>query len=387
MKNIYIFCKPGVAYEYGTGTFVNQFIIAFRKEPVQLNIVYLGSDKNTFSEEYKEGIRYLHLPLPDTSALTEEETVLEKKVMIYFLLPYMQAVESPVFLFNCLEKECFVEQLRTYCPSARILYVVHYLDWGGSVSDEELTFYQAVDKLICLSKETVRFLVEQKNVPANKMVCIKNALEDMFTPLSEEEKLALRRKWYIGPDEKIVLFVGRVDLFKGMDFLIEAFKLFIKEKPESRLFIVGDGLLDVYIRKCDPAWSKITFTGKLAYEKVQELYRIADLGVLSSLQEQCSFVAIEMLMYGIPTIVSDAPGLNEMFEEGVNTFRKVKLTYRHPISPAEVNTLSRAMQEAFEEVERLRKIGYMSRKCYEENYRLARFQEEWRNVCKDIFLS
>lgn len=385
MRNLFIFCKRGVAHEYGTGTFVRQFIAAFADEAVKLNIVYLVTGGQHFSEEVKGGIRYFYIPEPDTSALLEEEEVYGKKISIYFLLPFLHSVENPVFLFNCLEKECLIRLLREYCPSALILYVVHYLEWGGQVRDDELDFYHAVDKLICLSKETVRFLAEQKNIPDQKIVCIKNALEDRGERVSEELKLALRRKWYIHPHEKVLLFVGRVDPFKGMDFLIEAFKLFIKEEPESRLFIVGDGLLDVYTRKCDPAWSKITFTGKLDYEKVQELYQIADLGILPSLQEQCSFVAIEMLMYGLPTIVSAAPGLDEMFEEGVNTFRKVKLNCWHIIKREEVYDMYYAIQEAFGDSEKMREIGIKGRKCYEENYRLTRFRKEWASVWKTIF--
>lgn len=384
MRNLFIFCKRGVAHEYGTGTFVRQFITAFGEDDVHLNMVYLVTGGQHFSEEVKKGIHYFYIPEPDTSALLEEEKVYGKKIYIYFLLPFLHAVENPVFLFNCLEKECFIRELRAYCPSALVLYVVHYLEWGGNVTEEELDFYHAVDKLICLSKETVRFLAEQKNIPDQKIVCIKNALEDRGERLSEEQKLALRRKWYIHPDEKVLLFVGRVDPFKGMDFLIEAFKLFIEKEPESRLFIVGDGLLDVYTRKCDPAWSKITFTGKLGYEKVQELYQIADLGILPSLQEQCSFVAIEMLMYGLPTIVSAVPGLDEMFEEGVNTFRKIKLTYRHTLDKGEIKKLSSTMQEVFRDSDKMRQIGKQSRKWYEENYGLDRFREEWLHVWENI---
>ena len=47
-----------------------------------------------------------------------------------------------------------------------------------------------------------------------------------------------------------------------------------------------------------------------------KLIIIADIGVLPSCQEQCSYVGIEMLMHGIPLVGTDAMGISEMIEEG-----------------------------------------------------------------------
>jgi glycosyltransferase involved in cell wall biosynthesis len=49
-----------------------------------------------------------------------------------------------------------------------------------------------------------------------------------------------------------------------------------------------------------------------------ELYTIADPGVMPSLHEQCSYVAIEMMTHGISLIAGNSTGLNEMMEESVS---------------------------------------------------------------------
>ena len=67
---------------------------------------------------------------------------------------------------------------------------------------------------------------------------------------------------------------------------------------------VGDGFYSYYLNSCNPTWNKITFTGKLNKEDLYKLYQIADIGVLPSFHEQCSYVAIEMMMYGIPLVAS-----------------------------------------------------------------------------------
>jgi glycosyltransferase involved in cell wall biosynthesis len=43
--------------------------------------------------------------------------------------------------------------------------------------------------------------------------------------------------------------------------------------------------------------------------------------VIPSLHEQCSYVAIEMSMFGVPMIVSDVDALSEMFNDGVNALK------------------------------------------------------------------
>lgn len=386
MIQLYILCKEGVAMEYGVGTYVTQLTACLQTEPIQLNVVHLLTGGERFSVEDKKDTRHFHIPMPDVSLLTEEEQAYAGKVCLYFLLPYVKPEEKSVFLFNYLAKACFLEQIRSYWSNARFLYVAHFLEYTERMEADELSFYLAVDRIICLSDETRRFLIDRKNISATKTVRIWNAMADSFRRISPEEKGWFRQKLCIFPDEKILLFVGRVDLFKGIDFLIEAFKIFLKENQNSRLFIVGNGLLDLYTSKCAPVWSKISFTGKLEPHQLQELYLIADLGILPSLHEQCSFVAIEMMMYGIPVIVSAAPGLNEMFEAGYNAVDKVQLPFRYKIEEKGVQNLSSAMHNAFIHPEQLALVGRNARGCYEDMYQLDKWREAYKELLVDIWL-
>ena len=110
--------------------------------------------------------------------------------------------------------------------------------------------------------------------------------------------------------------------------MIKAFRMLLKKNPDCRLVIAGDGDLSKYIyesRYC----SKITFVGKLPHKELYLLYQIADIGVLPSLMEQCSYTVIEMLMFGLPIIGTTTPGISEMIEDGVHGY-KVKIRKRIP---------------------------------------------------------
>lgn len=93
--------------------------------------------------------------------------------------------------------------------------------------------------------------------------------------------------------------------------------------PACRLVIAGSGDFNRYfhlVRFC----SRITFVGKLNQKELYKIYQIADVGVLLSFTEQCSYTIIEMLMFGLPIIGTTAPGLSEMFEDGIHGI-KIKM--------------------------------------------------------------
>lgn len=84
------------------------------------------------------------------------------------------------------------------------------------------------------------------------------------------------------------------------------------------------------------------FLGKLDKITLSNIYNIADIGVMPSRHEQCSFVAIEMMMHGLSVISSNTSGLNEMFSDisklnfvekesqlSVSTKELTKLILRH----------------------------------------------------------
>ena len=55
--------------------------------------------------------------------------------------------------------------------------------------------------------------------------------------------------------------------------------------------------------------------GKVDKELFSVFYQISDVGVMASFHEQCSYVAIEMMAYGIPLVGTDTTGLKEMLED------------------------------------------------------------------------
>lgn len=64
--------------------------------------------------------------------------------------------------------------------------------------------------------------------------------------------------------------------------------------------------------------TKVTYTGHLERKELKKWYQMADIGVIPSYTEQCSYVGIEMMMHGLPIVTSDGFGLRDMFKDQGN---------------------------------------------------------------------
>lgn len=180
-----------------------------------------------------------------------------------------------------------------------------------------------------MSNSTQNLLSKIYGLPINKFCILYNGLKDESILLNSDKRLNLKKNFLFSKEEKIILFVGRLDEIKGLGELIFTFKKLLQIDPYCHLVIVGDGFYSYYLNSCNPTWNKITFTGKLNKEDLYKLYQIADIGVLPSFHEQCSYVAIEMMMYGIPLVASTSTGLSEMIEDGVSGYHIPIIEYEN----------------------------------------------------------
>lgn len=131
--------------------------------------------------------------------------------------------------------------------------------------------------------------------------------------------------------------------------------------------IVGSGDYDYYMKECENICTHVTWTGLLKKDKLYELYSIADLGVMPSFNEQCSYVAIEMMMHSVPLIASTSAGLREMVEDGVTAL--LVSVVEHP-EHMEIDTevLAEKMILLLQDHFKRKQIGRNGRKRYEQLY-------------------
>jgi len=109
---------------------------------------------------------------------------------------------------------------------------------------------------------------------------------------------------------KNFIFVGRLSSEKNIDQLIRVFK----DKIDLNLTVVGQGKLEKKLKK--QATSNIKFLGYINNKELKEIYLNNDVLILPSLREPWGLVVEEALYFGLPVILSNRVGSNELIEDG-----------------------------------------------------------------------
>jgi glycosyltransferase involved in cell wall biosynthesis len=116
----------------------------------------------------------------------------------------------------------------------------------------------------------------------------------------------------------LILFMGRLNLIKGPDLLLEAFAKVASEFPDTRLVFAGpdEGLGDTLAQEAETRGlqDRVHFLGFVSGVDKSLAYRSASLLVVPSRHEAMSIVAVEGGICGVPVLMTDQCGLNELAE-------------------------------------------------------------------------
>lgn len=117
-------------------------------------------------------------------------------------------------------------------------------------------------------------------------------------------------------DKPFILFMGRLNLIKGPDLLLEAFCLVAKQFPSYHLVFAGPdgGLLSSLKQraKASEVNNRVHFIGYVAGGDKINAYHEADFLVIPSRQEAMSIVVLEAGACGTPVLLTDQCGFNEV---------------------------------------------------------------------------
>ena len=155
-------------------------------------------------------------------------------------------------------------------------------------------------------------------LPFEKINVVPNGVSPSNFTVSERD-YDFRRK-YAMDNEKIILFMGRLVYEKGIQHLISAMPKILNNYHDAKLIVAGKGgMLGELQNEVNSLGlgNKVYFTGQLSPKQVQKMYKCADIAVFPSTYEPFGIVAIEAMLSGVPTVVTDIGGLNEIVDHGV----------------------------------------------------------------------
>lgn len=180
--------------------------------------------------------------------------------------------------------------------------------------EEECKIYKIVDTIVCLSESTIGILRDIYNLREDKIALIPNGIEYHYPVNRKTLKISTRKKLGISQDIKLGIFVGRMVRSKGIESLLKALLEIQHEAPNFMCVLIGpiDGIMSYKMELCQLS-GKIILTNVLDQKELNDWYMAADIGILPSYSEQCSYVAIEMMQHNLSIVSSDCIGLRDMF--------------------------------------------------------------------------
>ena len=400
-KNVYILNETSLGNNTGVNSYIKQLAIYLtNKTNLNIYIIDICLEQKEFIIESKNSISIYHIPIQWEMLIKKKKRYYRNIFYQHFPLNRNMINRYRIFRLN---NKFFL--FKAYIYNINIFFVVHYLDlnylakWDTNILNDlssledtivdkfnihqlierDRFIFNHVDKIICLSEETKKLLQTYYQLTENRISIVYNGLKDEAIFISKMEKQLLKTRLSFNKDDRIILYVGRLDPYKGIFELIQAFKQIVNKTPNTRLVLVGGGDISLFLKECQGFWSKITFTGLIDKEYVYKFYQIATIGVLPSYTEQCSYAAIEMMMHGLPLIGTTAGGISEMIEEGKNGY-KIHLKEEDNKKILNINELAIKIEELlYDEIKRSFFSRY-SRMRYEKYYQLNIMGNEMEKI-------
>ena len=161
------------------------------------------------------------------------------------------------------------------------------------------------DYFIGCSKQAGEWLFGSKVVNGNRFFVLNNAIDtDRFT-YDENIRNEYRDEFGL-MDEKVFIQVGRLSKQKNYLFTIDVFSDYLKEDPEAKLFIIGNGELkeeiEEKIKELKIDKNVVMLEGR---NDVNKLLMMADIFMMPSLFEGLSVAAVEAQASGMKCLCSN----------------------------------------------------------------------------------
>lgn len=131
-----------------------------------------------------------------------------------------------------------------------------------------------------------------------------------FIPLNKSD---MRQKHGFSEDDKIIMYIGRLEAEKNLEFLINVF--YDLERKSYILVLVGDGKDKIRLQNIclERDLKNVIFQGQLDRDTIPEILNCADLLIITSFFESGPLVILEAIACNIPVVSTDVGRVREFF--------------------------------------------------------------------------
>ena len=234
--------------------------------------------------------------------------------------------------------------------------------------------FRRITKFVCLTKEIEDELVKELFMSRNKLIRIPNGVDlQRFKPANPLKRKKIRENMGIRPGEKVILFVGRLEKKKRVDFLLRAWHGVQSDRnANERLLIVGEGSLRSELENLAEKLKigrKVTFYGES--DNVIPCMQAADIFVLPSVSEGLANVFLESMAVGLPVVGTNTTGNCEILKPKKNAVL---------FEQEDIQDLTKAILYLLQNEEAAGNLGHNARRYVEDHFDLNNVVLQYANL-------
>ncbi|MEK6646391.1 MAG: glycosyltransferase [Candidatus Firestonebacteria bacterium] len=299
-------------------------IITFAKEFKKLGhtVYIIAPEYPNYTDEEKNIIRLKSIPAPFPPkyrwCLSWLVNLEEKLKGIDLDIIHIQS-PFPVGFLGIKEarkrKIPIVNTYHTLYPAYILSYMTFLPKWAGKIVEKYSAWACNKSDLIISPSPQMKDALVEYGVTA-KIEVLPTGI-DLEKLLVKSDADDFKKKYKIGSDERILLFMGRLGREKNVEFLIKALPKIIEKVPNVRLVISGEGVAKDEIlntAKSLGVIDKVLLLGFLSHNDWINAYGAAELFTFASLTETQGLVLLEAMALNTPVVAVGAMGVLDVMK-------------------------------------------------------------------------
>lgn len=273
------------------------------------------------------------------------------------------------------------------------VYHVHSTEWGRSmgrgsrtVSEIERLGAEYASTIITVSN-AMKDDLQMHSWPADKIRVVWNGVDpDIYDPssINQQDRESLRERYGIGPDENMILFVGRLVHVKGVEELVQAMPHILSEFPKTKLVILGKGEMEGGLQNLIRDLGlkdRVILRTEFVSERERILhYAAADVCVFPSIYEPFGIVSLEAMAMERPVVVG-ARGVVGFREQVIPSGENQCGMHVDGSNPLDI---AWGVKEVLRDPDRARRMGRNGRKRVLEEFTWRRAAEKTLEIYSQL---
>ncbi|WP_312092180.1 glycosyltransferase [Niallia sp.] len=253
-----------------------------------------------------------------------------------------------------------------------------YTEMQKFIHEKERQLVHAADSLIVCSEYMQNAVMNIFEVEQSKIHVIPNGVESTQI---ETVSIAPLEPFYLDNNKKIIFAMGRMVKEKGFGTLLEAAKKLLNKRSDLHFIIAGVGpMYDEYQKfiERNQLSESIRLIGYLQEEQKNAFYAHSDIVVIPSSYEPFGIVALESLIFAIPTIVSRTGGLKGIIQDNETGLF---------MEPNNADNLVKNIEYLLENPSIAKEIGENGKKLVSKLFSWNRIGEETKRVFDELLVN